>query len=187
MTMSELDTLRDDVKGRNGDKRRNTVIAVGTVVLVILAYLTWRHLANTAAGGGSADGINPTSDGVTGGTDSGDQTGTAILGGINTENAYLATLLAQITTVTGKLTKLNKQEQTQEETLRKIKAKLPPRRHKKPKHKGKPVHFITGGAWGSINNPLSNEPHPKHKPAHPAQHSTHKPKTPKHPATNTRH
>lgn len=165
----EFDDLKDDAKGKHGKDKRNTVIAIGTILLVVIAYLTLKRMGQGAAD--SAVTGSPTS-GVTG--DPGnpiDQSLTGVANAIGSQSGLLARLDKQ-------LKALRKQNRRENKTIHHLETQL---------HKARHGHGGTGhggngpsghghggkgkGGQGHGRNvfgvkPGGGWPHPPHKGAH---------------------
>lgn len=94
----EFGDIKDDVKGKNGKDKRNTVIAIGTIVLVIIAYLTLKRMGQPSSGSGVTG--SPTS-GVTGDPGSPvDQSLAGVSNAINSQTGILDALDRQLRKLT---------------------------------------------------------------------------------------
>jgi hypothetical protein len=168
-----VDNPVDDVPGvpakkpKGGNDKRNTIIAVGTVVLVIIAWYTYKAMtgqSGTAVTGSAGDT----------GTD-----GTTEDTSTNGITNLLSETNAELAVDTSLLTKLTKQEKALNAKLKAIRKKIAPTKTAPKKHinpvTGLPRHKVPPKKHAPVSHPKAPpKPKPVHKPT-PVHHSSHKP------------
>lgn len=162
--MPSLEGIENDVKsvGKKGHTKE-TLIVIGTLVLVIFAYLTWKAQSSSATTGDATSGTTGDTGAAT------DQTDQGIANALGANDSALSIMITKLTnlnkrtaTENSKLTKLNKKEKLTNTRLEKLlkatKAKKAPATHKsKSKAATKPTAKL-GQHGASVKKKVEHPP-----------------------------
>jgi hypothetical protein len=173
--MADLDDIKpgrlvEDVKGEHGDRARNTVIAIGTILLVVIAYLTLKHLGGGGAGG--SDAANPDTGNAGDVGTEGTAEDTDINGIVSQLGAENGVLVAGFAKLSSQLKATNKRLALENKREAQIRARLKRADKLLAKAGAQPKHHKTKHHTGSKHDRdhgKAQPHHPAHKPKHPAR------------------